>query len=121
MTSAPVVIALPFPPSVNTLFAGRSRRYVCPRYRRWREIADMEILAARTRSVAGRVAVSVNLHPRDDRVRDADNYLKPLIDCIVRMHIIEGDDRRVVQRVSASWGARRRPPEAIVTITPVDD
>ena len=119
MTSLSVSITLPFPPSVNCLFAGKKRRYPSAAYRRWRQVADMTVMAARVPQVAGPVSISVQLHASDKRPRDADNYLKSLIDCAVRMRVIEADDNRIVRDVRSSWGEQRRTAVAVVTITPI--
>lgn len=127
----PVTITLPFPPSVNSLFANRQRgpalrrgprggRVATPRYRAWQSEADMTVMAARIRPISGLVNVEVMLHPPNGVRRDCDNHLKPILDCLVRMHILPADDMRVVKRTAATWGDRKRPPVAVVTITPAE-
>lgn len=120
MTPIPVTLTLPFPPSVNNLFTGRHRRYPTAGYKRWRHAADVTVMAARSPRITAPVSISVVLHPADNRPRDADNYLKCINDCLVRMQVISHDDKSVVRGVSATWGEHRHPPEAVVTITPVE-
>lgn len=127
----PVTITLPFPPSVNSLFANRQRgpslrrgarvgRVATPRYRSWQSEADMTVMAARIRPISGSVNVEVTLHPPNGVRRDCDNHLKPILDCLVRMHVLPADDWRVVKRTAATWGDRQFPPVAVVTITPAE-
>ena len=110
---------LPFPVSVNNLFAagslrGRNRRFPSPRYRQWRNTAEALIMASRVRPVKGPVAVSLHLTAPDKRPRDADNYNKSVLDSLVRMRVIDGDDSRTVRRVTAGWENAERPGVRVV-------
>ena len=118
--SAATTITLPFPLSVNNLFAGKSRRYPTRKYVAWRRSADLHVMASRAKRIKGPVVVSMTLHPADNRRRDADNCWKAVLDCLVRMQIIDADDNRVVRKHEATWGEKRKPAAAVVTITPVD-
>jgi len=109
---------VPFPPSVNGLFAGKQRRYIAPRYRKWRKEAGMELMAQRARPVHGKVTVSVVLKAPDRRERDADNYLKAIQDLLVENGIIAGDGRSIVRKSSAEW-TDAGEARAEVTITAV--
>ena len=111
------VIRLPFPPSVNGLFAGKTRRYVSPQYKRWRKMAGWELLAQKIKPIAGKVCVSVVLKAPDRRERDADNYLKAVQDLLVAHAIIPGDGKSVITKVSAEWTSAGTVG-AVVTITP---
>ncbi len=119
---SPVTFTLPFPPSVNCLFAGKARRYPSPAYKVWRREAEFTLMAARVPKITGPVTVKLMLYPPDRRGRDADNYLKPVIDCAVRMGVIERDDMSIMRGAESVWG-EPRPREraaAVVTITPVE-
>jgi len=111
------VIKLPFPPSVNGLFAGKKRRYVSPHYRAWRQQAGWQLVSQRIAPVSGRVHIAVELTAPDRRERDADNYLKALQDLLVTHGVIPGDGKSVIVKVSAEWTTAREVG-AIVTITP---
>lgn len=109
---------LPFPPSVNNLFAGLRRRRISARYRTWRKEAGLELLAQRARPVHGKVVVTVLMKAPDRRERDADNYLKAIQDLLVSNGIIASDSKSTVRRVSAEW-TEAGTPRAEVTITAV--
>lgn len=111
------VIQLPFPPSTNTLFAGKTRRYISPQYKRWRTAAGWQLQGQRVKPITGKVCISVELRAPDKRERDADNYLKAIQDLLVTHRVITGDGRSVVQRISAEWTAAG-VPGALVTISP---
>lgn len=123
----PVIIEIPFPPSVNSLFANAKRsdgrrsggRFPTKRYQAWRREAELMIMAARPKSVTGPVAVSMVLHPFNDRRMDADNTWKATLDSLVRMGVIEADDSRIVRKATVEWGSKRAPAAAVVTITPL--
>jgi len=118
----PVELTLPWPPSVNNLFAGTKRRYATKHYRTWRRHAEMEIMAARTPRINGPVTISILLHPPDSRPRDPSNHVKAIEDTLVRMQVIRDDNGDVVKQISARWGAVASPSKrarAVVTITPI--
>lgn len=109
---------LPFPPSVNGLFAGIQRRRISPRYRTWRKQAGLELMAQRARPIHGRVSIHVVLKAPDKRVRDADNFFKAINDLLVKNGIIADDGETIVRSVSAEW-TDAGAPRAEVTITAV--
>lgn len=130
---APITITLPFPPSVNAMYANRSPwrqrsgkvtrdaggRFPTKRYRIWKRQADTLLMVAQIKPIKTPVAVSVVLHPPDARRRDCDNLLKPLLDCLVRSRVIADDARTSVVSVEAKWGDQRKPAAAVITISPV--
>ena len=116
-----VRVALPFPPSVNNLFATGSggRRFRSRRYLGWARQAGWDLLAQRTPAISGPVAISVHLTPPDRaKRRDADNYLKPILDLLVAHGVLPADDARVVRQVGAQWVAGDQP-RALVLISRV--
>lgn len=118
MTTA--TITLPFPLSVNNLYAGRRRRYPTKRYAAWRREAELMIMAAKPPRIRGPVAVAMTLHPFNRRKRDADNAWKCVLDACVRMNVIEADDQTIVRKASVEWGEMRPRGEAVVTITALE-
>ena len=128
--SSPITIELPWPPSVNAMYANRSGwrssmspksgsgRFAAKKYRMWKREADQCVMMTRVRPLAGPVSLEIKLHPSDNRRQDADNRVKPLLDCLVRMSVLADDSQEVVRGVHVKWGEVRRPAAAIVTITP---
>lgn len=109
---------LPFPPSVNNLFTGRGRRYPSASYKAWRHAAGISLKVQKAKAVRGRVDVRIELRAPDRRHRDADNYLKGIIDLMAEHGLIDGDTSRHVRSVSARWSDATDLPGARVTIEP---
>jgi crossover junction endodeoxyribonuclease RusA len=107
--------SLPFPPSVNNLYASAGGRRVKSRhYVSWQRDALWRIKLLRQPSIRGQVMVTIYGHPKDRRKRDIDNIVKPILDTLVRAGIIE-DDRHVV-KLRAEWAGRWNPPFVRVRI-----
>lgn len=76
-------LELPFPPSVNHLWRRVGHRTLLSRGGRAFRRAVLATLAARgVRPIAGRLAVTIDVHPPDRRRRDLDNALKALLDAL---------------------------------------
>ncbi len=126
MTNAVQEVWLPWPPSVNNLFSqgivkGKVRRFPSKQYKAWRKAASGYLLAARLRPYAEPVVIHVALTPGDSRPRDADNYNKPIIDALVEMGVIPGDDSRHVKAVLAHWeNPNTKHAGAVVTLRPAN-
>lgn len=76
-------IELPYPPSVNHLW----RRVGCRMYlsqggRAFRRAVQAALAEQGVRPIAGRLAVTIVVHPPDRRRRDLDNVLKALLDAL---------------------------------------
>ena len=118
--STAIEIKLPFPPSQNNLFAsGRGgKRFIAPRYAKWRRQAEQLIMVSRAREFGVPVSITVTLHAPDQRPRDADNHVKAIADSLVRMRVIAGDSQKHVRSTTARWGERIPGGLAIVRIEP---
>ena len=100
-----ISITLPFPPSVNGLYANVAGkgRVKSKRYLTWCVCAGTEIMRWRAgqnrrgqkTAVKGPVAIEIVLQKKDNRKRDLDNHAKALLDHLVEHQIID-DDRNVV-------------------------
>ncbi len=94
--------SLPYPPSLNNLFRNvKHGRVKTEGYERWIRLAQGHILEQGRKRLHGFVSVSVALVRPDKRKRDLDNSLKPLLDLLVGMSII--DDDSLIQRISIQW------------------
>lgn len=98
-------ITLPFPPSINALYrAVKGRSILSKAYRDWRAAAEAEVLAQRPAKMIGPVSVTVELCPPNKLRRDLDNAgFKAVLDLLVAMGVIEGDDIRTVREIVARW------------------
>ena len=115
-----IVLALPFPPSVNgywrningrTLISAKGRAYK-------RAIARLVKWNHAAKKLQGRLAVLVILHPPDKRKRDIDNSMKALLDSMQAAGVYLDDsqiDRLVIER-----GEIKKGGAAIVTIKEID-
>ena len=114
-------VELPFPPSANNLFAhgivaGKPRRFPTRRYRLWREEAAWKIARAKIKPVSGPVEVRIRLYPPNNQRRDADNFVKALLDTIVSARVLEDD--RYVTKVTSEWRPADGVARAVVEIEP---
>lgn len=98
-------LVLSYPPSINSLYRSvGGRSILSERYRKWRAVAEQEVMVQRPRKHTGPVAVSVELCPPDKRRRDIDNTgFKAILDLLVTMRVIEADDSRIVKEIKAVW------------------
>jgi Holliday junction resolvase RusA-like endonuclease len=97
----PIVLSIPYPPSINSYFAtvkrgGKMRRTVTQRGRDFREQVRWCCISQVT-GRAGRlpidfpVSVAIHLMPPDRRKRDNDNIQKPLLDALQKSGIVSDD------------------------------
>lgn len=109
---------LPFPPSVNTLFATSANgrhRFPSRKYRAWRNAAGALLMAARIRPTPGTYHLEIRLRAPDRRARDAGNYEKAISDLIVS-HALVADDS-LAMSINIEW-VQDGKPGAWVTIIP---
>lgn len=101
-----ITLDLPFPPSVNNLFAnGSSGRFTTQQYRDWQTAAAWKLLADRPGRVPGPVKLTLVYEEKHGR-RDLDNLLKAVLDLLVKHNVIDGDHRTVLREISAKWSAK---------------
>lgn len=98
-------LTLPFPISVNAMFAdGRSRRIKSQRYADWLQEAGWELRRQRPASVPGQVELIYEVQDgKDNRRRDLCNLEKGVTDLLVAHQIIEADHDLIVREVRMKW------------------
>src|SRR5262252_3713880 len=111
-----VILTLPAPPATNNLFINAGRKRVkSQRYKAWQTEAGWELQRQRCSCIGGPweadIALPTGLHG------DADNYAKPILDLLVKHHVL--DDDRHCRRISVAKTATVGP--VIVTLTPTRD
>jgi Holliday junction resolvase RusA-like endonuclease len=113
-----IITALPFPISVNAMWAdGKTRRIKSKRYEDWIEEAGWELKQQRVIPVRGQVRVHYELQEgRDNKRRDAFNFEKGISDLLVDHGIIEADHDLILRDGRVSWS--REVSGARVTIEP---
>ena len=98
---------LSVPPSANELFRNvpGEGRVKTRAYKQWLNAAGWEIACSGPRQRFGRNAVAVTIRANIKRNRDLDNIIKPTIDLLQSMEVIENDrwvDEIVAKRETAS-------------------
>jgi crossover junction endodeoxyribonuclease RusA len=105
-------LELPYPPSVNTYWRSVAGRVLISKAgRMYRAELDASVFrqlqADDVRPLAGRLDVSVIVHPPDKRRRDLDNVLKALLDALQHAGIYQDDsqiDKLTVERAEMLKG-----------------
>jgi Holliday junction resolvase RusA-like endonuclease len=110
-----MLLKLPMPPSVNSIWrsAGRGRVYRSKRYKAWRTTAGWELKAQHPVPIAGWVRVTISLGLTKRR-SDADNRIKVLLDSLVEHRLIEDDSK--VAAVSVAWAGDVPPGRVRVEV-----
>ncbi len=76
-------LELPYPPSVNHYWRRVGSRTLISRGgRAFRRSVQAALAARGVRPIAGRLAITIDVHPPDRRRRDLDNALKALLDAL---------------------------------------
>ena len=108
-------ITLPFPPSVNGLFAGKARRYPSKAYKAWLKKCP----ALTCKSPWKTCSIIYTFYFPCKRLRDGQSYLKAATDYLVNQGVIEDDNITIVH--SELWlngGLDRDSPRVLIHIVP---
>ena len=93
-------ITLPFPPSVNSMFANSFNksgkgRYKSKKYKAWTKAAGQELLIQRPNHVTGNIdlniAFAASQRANRGQMRDISNHIKAIEDLLVQHSVIEDD------------------------------
>ena len=100
-----IVIELPFPISVNAMWAdGKTRRIKSQRYCDWIFEAGYRLNRQSPPQIKGPVVLSFWFQDNiDKRQRDISNLLKGVEDLLVDHKVIEGDHNKIVRAIHAGW------------------
>lgn len=100
-----IVLHLPFPPSVNALYANKpgKGRVRSQRYREWANVAGWALKEQRPGGIKGKVHLHLTFEDKSDRLRDVSNLVKSTEDLLVTYGVIEGDNQKVVRRITLDW------------------
>lgn len=86
-------IDLPFPPSVNGLYAGKARRYPSKAYKKWLQSCPRLDVSS---PWAVNFVVYVLKFP-DNRERDGQSYFKATTDYLVKNGVFIDDNRKIIK------------------------
>lgn len=107
-----VTFTLPFPPSVNGLFAGKSRRYASAGYKAWKAVAKPFVPAG---LIAGPYTLDLLFDRPDRRSRDLGNLEKAVSDLIVERGLVIDDS--CCQRITLAWSDEPPQRDSVVRVT----
>lgn len=101
------VIELPFPISVNAMFAdGKARRHKSQRYADWLIEAGYRLNVQKPRPISGPYEIHyIFQEGQDKRERDAFNLEKGCTDLLVKHGIIQGDSNKYLRKGSVEWSS----------------
>lgn len=107
-----VSFTLPFPPSVNGLFAGKGRRYCSRTYKAWKAAARPFVPAG---LIAGPYSLDLLFDRPDRRARDLGNFEKGISDLIVEAGLVIDDS--CCQRMTLAWSDAPPQRDSVVRVT----
>lgn len=98
------VLTLPFPITVNAMFAGKDRRYKSRRYADWCQEAGYALNKQNPIPVKGQVEILYEVQDgKDGRRRDLVNLEKGVTDLLVEHGVIEADHDLILREVRMKW------------------
>jgi crossover junction endodeoxyribonuclease RusA len=102
-----VTLTLPFPISVNAMFAdGKIRRHKSQRYCDWLLEAGYALNRQKPDPIKGQFKITYELQEgHDKRERDAFNFEKGISDLLVAHGIIEGDSGKYLRDGRVTWNS----------------
>jgi len=114
-----IVLTLPFPVSVNAMFAdGKTRRHKSQRYADWLAEAGYALKSQRPPQIKGPYHIAYAFQEgQDRRERDAFNFEKGVTDLLVTYGVVEGDSNKYLRRGVVEWD--KSVTGVRVTITPL--
>ena len=79
-------VNLPWPPTANTYYRNvMGKTLISEKGRSYRKaVADQALVQRAAKQYSGRLDVEVYAYPPDQRTRDLDNLLKPLLDSLTK-------------------------------------
>lgn len=112
-----LTLELPWPPSVNH-YLGRDRKghtYPTKAAKAYREAVGCILLLARPVKMLGPLDVELQFRPPDRRVRDIDNLLKVVLDCLCKCGRPAYEDDGQIEKLTV-WRLPPAPPKGGVTV-----
>ena len=115
-----IVVTLPFPVSVNAMFAdGKTRRHKSQRYADWVLEAGYALNMQKPPQIKGQYHITYAFQEgQDKRERDAFNLEKGCTDLLVKHGVLEGDSNKYLRKGSVEWD--KSVIGVKITITPIE-
>jgi crossover junction endodeoxyribonuclease RusA len=103
-----IKLTLPYPPTVNHYWGQvGSKKFLGKKGKEFRESVFLCVYSAQEGRLNARLHMEVYLYPPDNRKRDVDNVLKPLLDALEHAGTYENDsqiDKLCVTRMEVTKG-----------------
>jgi len=103
-----IKLTLPYPPTVNHYWGQLgSKKFLGKKGKEFRESVFLCVYAAQQGRLDARLHMEVYLYPPDNRKRDVDNVLKPLLDALEHAGAYENDsqiDKLCITRMDVTKG-----------------
>ena len=111
---------IPYPPTINTYYRHfRGRTVLATKGREWQNAAYYDLLGGGAIvGLRGPVSVELDVYPPDNRVRDLDNIIKPVLDLLEIAGFIENDVQ--VARLVVTRRNVRPPGRVMIRISEWD-
>lgn len=103
------------PPATNNLYfnvAGKGR-VRSDRYNQWLDESAWMILAQKPGRIGGKFTAEITVKRPDNRRRDIDGLLKPILDCCVKNRIVTDD--HLAESVRISWASDGEAVKIVLT------
>lgn len=107
------MIELPWPPSINNYYSVvHGRKVLSKRGRQYKKDAvHLMMEQVIGKNLQGKVAINIHAHPPDNRKRDLDNILKPVLDSLTEYGVFPDDsvvdDLRIMRFPKVKGGVIR--------------
>lgn len=90
-----MIFKLPYPPSLNMLYATfKGTRILSAKGRKYKKaVSDIVLLTPDTKKLSGSVCVDIQVHVPDSRRRDLDNIVKIIFDSLGNAGLFEDDSQ----------------------------
>ncbi len=99
-----IVLSLPYPPSLWKLYNGFGRkRHKSDEYKGWLGEALVEIVRAKQTPIAGKFSISILVGRPDERQRDLDNIVKPVLDALQNHKLVISD--HLAESITIAWSS----------------
>ena len=91
---SPVILILPFPPSVNTYYRrGQHATYLSKAGRDYKETVADIVAEEQIQTISGRLYVSIALSSKTKREYDIDNRIKAVLDALQDAGVFDDDEQ----------------------------
>lgn len=100
--SSAAILTLNYPPSANRLWRNvNGKTLKSAEYRSWLACMSLHLQTQREKPVDGAFTAHIMVNRPDNRRRDIDNLVKPILDAVAASGVIENDS--LCQKLTIEW------------------